>query len=122
MKPAAFAYLQPRSRAEAIAALASYGGEAKLLAGGQSLVPLLNFRLLRPAALIDINRVSGLDHVDWRADTGLRIGVRQASADSAAIADGEVGDMSHGGGNDGKMPGHDGGHFERVVPRERTDP
>ena len=74
MKPAAFAYLQPRSRAEAIAALASYGGEAKLLAGGQSLVPLLNFRLLRPVALIDINRVSGLDHVDWRADTGLRIG------------------------------------------------
>ena len=74
MKPAAFEYLQPRSRAEAIATLARYGGEAKLLAGGQSLVPLLNFRLLRPAALIDINRVSGLDHVDWRADTGLRIG------------------------------------------------
>ena len=74
MKPAAFEYLQPRSRAEAIATLARYGGEAKLLAGGQSLVPLLNFRLLRPAALIDINRVSGLDHVDWRADAGLRIG------------------------------------------------
>ena len=74
MKPAAFEYLQPRSRAEAITTLARYGGEAKLLAGGQSLVPLLNFRLLRPVALIDINRVSGLDHVDWRADTGLRIG------------------------------------------------
>jgi aerobic carbon-monoxide dehydrogenase medium subunit len=74
MKPSAFEYLQPRSRAEAITTLARYGGEAKLLAGGQSLVPLLNFRLLRPAALIDINRVPGLDHVDWHADTGLRIG------------------------------------------------
>jgi CO/xanthine dehydrogenase FAD-binding subunit len=74
MKPAAFEYLQPRNLAEAIAMLGRYGGEAKLLAGGQSLVPLLNFRLLRPAALIDINRIAGLDRSDWRPDTGLRIG------------------------------------------------
>jgi CO/xanthine dehydrogenase FAD-binding subunit len=74
MKPAAFEYLQPRSLGEAIATLGRYGGEAKLLAGGQSLVPLLNFRLLRPAALVDINRIAGLDRLDWRADAGLRIG------------------------------------------------
>ena len=74
MKPAIFEYLQPHSLAEAIATLGRYGGEAKLLAGGQSLVPLLNFRLLRPAALVDINRIAGLDHVDWRPDAGLRIG------------------------------------------------
>ena len=74
MKPAAFEYLQPRTLAEAIGTLGRYAGEAKLLAGGQSLVPLLNFRLLRPAALIDVNRIPGLDYVHWHADTGLRIG------------------------------------------------
>jgi CO/xanthine dehydrogenase FAD-binding subunit len=74
MKPAAFEYLQPRSLAEAIATLGRFGGEAKLLAGGQSLVPLLNFRLLRPTALIDINRIAGLNGVEWHPDAGLRIG------------------------------------------------
>jgi aerobic carbon-monoxide dehydrogenase medium subunit len=74
MKPAAFEYLQPRSLDDAIATLGRYGGDAKLLAGGQSLVPLLNFRLLRPAALIDINRIPGLDQVDWHDGAGLRIG------------------------------------------------
>jgi len=74
MKPAAFEYLQPLSLADALATLGRYGGDAKLLAGGQSLVPLLNFRLLRPAALIDINRVPGLNQVDWQPGAGLRIG------------------------------------------------
>ena len=58
MKPARFDYHAPASVDEAIALLARYGGEAKLLAGGQSLVPLLNFRLSRPAALVDLNRVA----------------------------------------------------------------
>jgi carbon-monoxide dehydrogenase medium subunit len=48
---------------EAVALLARYGGEGKLLAGGQSLVPLLNFRLSRPAALVDLNRVPGLAYI-----------------------------------------------------------
>ena len=51
MKPAKFDYHAPTSVDEALSLLARYGGEAKILAGGQSLVPLLNFRLSRPAAL-----------------------------------------------------------------------
>jgi len=63
MKPARFAYHRPASVDEAIALLARYGTEGKLLAGGQSLVPLLNFRLSRPAALVDLNRVPGLAYI-----------------------------------------------------------
>ena len=61
MKPAPFEYECPRSLDEALAQLARHGDDAKVLAGGQSLVPMLNFRLARPAILVDINRVSGLD-------------------------------------------------------------
>jgi CO/xanthine dehydrogenase FAD-binding subunit len=58
MKPAAFEYVVADSVEAAVAALAA--GDAKILAGGQSLVPMLNFRLLRPAILVDINRIPGL--------------------------------------------------------------
>ncbi|ADU51593.1 molybdopterin dehydrogenase FAD-binding protein [Thermaerobacter marianensis DSM 12885] len=61
MKPPRFAYHDPRTVEEAVDLLARYGGEAKVLAGGQSLIPLLNFRLARPAALVDVNRIPGLD-------------------------------------------------------------
>jgi carbon-monoxide dehydrogenase medium subunit len=60
VKPPKFDYHAPRSVEEAVALLARYGGDAKPLAGGQSLVPLLNFRLARPAALIDLNRIASL--------------------------------------------------------------
>ena len=60
MKPPRFDYHAPHSVDEAVALLARYGGDAKPLAGGQSLVPLLNFRLARPAALIDLNRIPAL--------------------------------------------------------------
>jgi CO/xanthine dehydrogenase FAD-binding subunit len=73
MKPASFDYVAARSIDEAAAALAKGGGEAKLLAGGQSLVPMLNFRLVQPAVLVDINRVPGLAHVT-PVPGGLRIG------------------------------------------------
>jgi CO/xanthine dehydrogenase FAD-binding subunit len=73
MKPAAFDYLRPASVAEAVDALVRYGGDAKILAGGQSLVPLLNFRVLRPSVLIDINGLAKLDHV-VEEDGALRIG------------------------------------------------
>lgn len=63
MKPAKFEYHAPSSVEEAIALLVRYGGEGKLLAGGQSLVPLLNFRLSRPAALIDLNRIPSLAYI-----------------------------------------------------------
>src|SRR5499433_581870 len=63
MKPARFEYHAPVTLDEAIALLVRYDGEAKLLAGGQSLVPLLNFRLARPAALIDLNRIKSLAYI-----------------------------------------------------------
>jgi carbon-monoxide dehydrogenase medium subunit len=66
MKPAPFAYAVPESIPEAIALLQHYDGEARVLAGGQSLVPLLNMRLARPAALIDLNRTAGLDGIAER--------------------------------------------------------
>ena len=64
MKPAPFDYVRPESLDDALAALAEAGDEAKVLAGGQSLVPALNMRLLRPALLVDVNRVVGLDDVE----------------------------------------------------------
>ena len=73
MKPASFDYVAARSIDEAVATLVRGGGEAKLLAGGQSLVPMLNFRLVQPAILVDINRVPGLARVA-KASGGLRIG------------------------------------------------
>jgi len=63
MKPAKFDYHAPGSIDEAVELLARYGGDAKVLAGGQSLVPLLNFRLARPAALVDVNRIAALSYV-----------------------------------------------------------
>ena len=68
MKPAPFTYLRPEALDEALSALAEGGDDAKVLAGGQSLVPALNMRVLRPSALVDINRVPGLDEVDRRND------------------------------------------------------
>ena len=73
MKPANFEYLVPRTQEEALAALSQHGDRAKVLAGGQSLIPLLNFRLAQPELLVDINRLSQLDYVhDW--DGGLALG------------------------------------------------
>jgi carbon-monoxide dehydrogenase medium subunit len=60
VKPPKFEYHAPATVDEAVALLARYGGEAKVLAGGQSLMPLLNFRLTRPAALVDLNRIAAL--------------------------------------------------------------
>jgi carbon-monoxide dehydrogenase medium subunit len=76
MKPAPFDYLAPRSLDEALAALAdadAADGETKLLAGGQSLVPLLNFRLATPRRLVDLNRVPDLSYVRQQ-DGGFAIG------------------------------------------------
>src|SRR5260370_17384871 len=73
MKPAAFEYVVADSVEMAVTALAGAGGEAKIIAGGQSLVPMLNFRLLRPAILVDINRIPDLSHVR-EDDSAVRIG------------------------------------------------
>ena len=63
MKPPAFEYRRPGSVAETLAELAEHGSDASLLAGGQSLIPLLNLRLSRPDVVVDINRVPGLDAI-----------------------------------------------------------
>lgn len=73
MKPPPFDYVRAGSVEEAVSVLDARGGDAKVLAGGQSLMPMLNFRLLAPAVLLDINRVPGLDGIGETAD-GLRIG------------------------------------------------
>ena len=83
MKPAPFAYECPSDVAEAVALLAAHGGDARPLAGGQSLVPLLNFRLARPAVLVDINRIEALSR--FRVSDGvLCIGAmaRQAAVEA----------------------------------------
>jgi CO/xanthine dehydrogenase FAD-binding subunit len=86
MKPPRFDYLLPRSLDEALGILAQHGEEAKVLAGGQSLVPLLNFRLVRPTYLVDVNDIPGLDGI--RVEDGhLAIGAmtRQRAAETSAL-------------------------------------
>jgi aerobic carbon-monoxide dehydrogenase medium subunit len=73
VKPAPFRYADPGSLDEALAVLSSEGEGAKVLAGGQSLIPLLSMRLAAPATLVDINRVPGLDTVEATGD-GVRVG------------------------------------------------
>ena len=72
MKPPIFQYERPGSVDEALTLLAEHGGEAKVLSGGQSLVPMMNFRLARPEILIDIGQVAGLGQIERR--NGLRTG------------------------------------------------
>ena len=62
MKPAPFDYHRPATLDEALHLLARRHGDARILAGGQSLVPMMNLRLARPAVLVDINRIPGLDY------------------------------------------------------------
>jgi CO/xanthine dehydrogenase FAD-binding subunit len=90
VKPAAFAYDDPRELDEALALLAGEGEDVKALAGGQSLVPLLNFRLARPDRLVDLNRVEELGYLR-REGNVLRIGALARHADlegSAEVAAG----------------------------------
>ena len=63
MKPPPFRYVRAGSLADALSALASEGDEARLLAGGQSLIAMMNLRLVRPSALVDVNGVSELDYI-----------------------------------------------------------
>jgi len=74
MKPAPFAYVAPDSLEGAIGQMVEHGFDAKLLAGGQSLIPLLNFRLAQPAVLVDLNRLTELSYLRTGDGGGLRIG------------------------------------------------
>lgn len=73
MKPSAFRYVRAASIDECVSLIAEHGDEAKILAGGQSLVPLMNFRLARPAWLVDVNHIPELSYVSLEGDV-LRIG------------------------------------------------
>lgn len=85
MIPASFDYAVARDVPDAIQLLASSGGEGKVLAGGQSLIPLMRFRLAQPALIVDLNRIPGLAHISENGE--LRIGalVREADLDTNAI-------------------------------------
>lgn len=87
MKPAPFRYLAPDSVAGAIDALTEYGYEAKLLAGGQSLIPTMNFRLAQPGVLIDLNRIPELGYIKPSSAGGLRIGAmtRQRQVEQSSL-------------------------------------
>ena len=90
MKAASFAYVRPATLDDAVAELTATDGDGKVLAGGQSLVPVLAMRLGRPGTLVDINAVAGLDRIERRGSV-LRVGatVRQRSVErspeSAAV-------------------------------------
>jgi len=74
MKPASFEYYAPQTVSEAVATLAQHGYDAKALAGGQSLVPMMNFRLAQPSVLVDLNGVSELFYIRPARDGSVRIG------------------------------------------------
>jgi aerobic carbon-monoxide dehydrogenase medium subunit len=91
MKPAPFEYFAPRELDAALDLLAEHGEEGKVLAGGQSLVPAMNFRLARPKSLVDINRIESLDYVR-EADATLHIGALARHARfEAPVASGALG-------------------------------
>ncbi|MGH0348888.1 FAD binding domain-containing protein [Sinorhizobium meliloti] len=73
MKPASFDYFAANTVADAAEALAAAGGDGKIIAGGQSLMPMINFRLVKPTVLVDVNRIPGLDRIELRG-TRLKIG------------------------------------------------
>jgi carbon-monoxide dehydrogenase medium subunit len=84
VKPAPFVHHAPRTVEEAVAVLAEVGHDGKVLAGGQSLIPILNMRLASPGHLVDINRIAGLDFIEVAADH-VRVGalVRHAGLERA---------------------------------------
>lgn len=86
MKPPAFAYYAPTNIPEALELLGRYGEQARLLAGGQSLMPFLNMRLVRPTVIVDLNRVAELAYVK-AVDGGLHIGAmtRQRTAERSPL-------------------------------------
>lgn len=86
MIPPAFEYLRPKTVPEAIALLEQHGDEAKLISGGQSLIPMMKLRLARPGFLIDINRIPGLNYIKEEGGF-LKIGalVREAELEKSAL-------------------------------------
>lgn len=90
MKPAPFEYVAPADVAEACTLLAQHGDDAKILAGGQSLMPLMNMRLARPQVVVDINRIAELAYITPMPAGGLHIGAltRQRAIERSALVQG----------------------------------
>jgi CO/xanthine dehydrogenase FAD-binding subunit len=86
MKPASFEYVRPTSLADALEVLHQHGDEAKVLAGGQSLVPMMNFRLARPTVLVDLNALPELAYIRTAGD-GLALGsmTRQRQIEKSTV-------------------------------------
>ena len=86
MIPSSFDYVAPSSLDDAVMLLREHGGEAKVLSGGQSLIPMLKLRLAAPTVLVDINRIPGLDYVEER-EGALRIGAlaRESELERSAV-------------------------------------
>jgi CO/xanthine dehydrogenase FAD-binding subunit len=80
MKPAAFDYVAPESLEDAVQALVSANGDGKVMAGGQSLMPLLNFRMTRPTIVVDLLRIPGLASIELKGNT-VAIGALTRHAD-----------------------------------------
>src|ERR1700722_12425697 len=80
MKPAPFDYVAPTSLEAAVEALAAANGDGKVMAGGQSLVPLLNFRMTRPSVVVDLRKIPGLSFIEDRGST-IAIGALTRHAD-----------------------------------------
>lgn len=86
MKPAKFEYYAPQTLQETLEVLAFYGEDARILAGGQSLVPLLNFRIMQPSALVSINHCQDLHHLALEAeDIVCGALIRQVEAEHSAV-------------------------------------
>ncbi len=92
MRPPAFRYVRADSKAEALHHLAEFGDEARLLAGGLSLVPMMNFRVARPEVIIDISRARDLAHIRVAADGSLSIGAMTShrTVESAEATEGSA--------------------------------
>jgi CO/xanthine dehydrogenase FAD-binding subunit len=86
MKPASFEYVRPATLADALEVLHQHGDEAKVLAGGQSLVPMMNFRLARPAVIVDLNGLPELAYIRV-ADDGVVLGAmtRQRQIETSSV-------------------------------------
>src|SRR6202051_600068 len=83
MKPRPFDYVRPDTVEEAVALLGEYGDDARVLAGGQSLVPMLNLRLMQAGLLIDISRIAEIDHI---GDLGGKIEIGAAVTQNKLMA------------------------------------
>ena len=110
MIPPAFEYLRPKTLPEAVGLLQQHGDDAKILSGGQSLIPMMKLRLARPSHLIDINRIAGLSYI--KEDGGfLKIGglTREAEIEASELVRTEVSALARHGQRDCRPAGTEHG-------------